>query len=178
SHHPETGHSGGGSCNLGANFHHYDSNDYGQRNNIWCGNGSNHQLGQRHWGDTINANLPVDSSFVGGFCVKSEVGDGQVLDIQYKDLVQHDKIWLRDQNSGIYYPIDQQPSETSIFVEDNGWADSNRASGQVEADVLLSAKNSGSDPEGDSGDSSGGGCDAGFGFIPLAGLGMLWLRRR
>jgi hypothetical protein len=173
SHHPETGHNGGGSCNLGANFHHYDSNDYGQQNNIWCGNGSNHQLGQHHRGNTVNANLPADSSFVGGFCVKSEIGNGQVLDIQYKGLVQHDKVWLRDKDSGMYYPIDQQPSESSILVEDNGWADSNLTLGQVEADVLLSGRSSvGNHDEG-----SGGGCNAGFGIIPLVCLGTLWLRR-
>jgi hypothetical protein len=175
-HHPEPGHDGGGSCNLDSNFHHYDHSNYGQQNNIWC-NGSEPQLAQHHRGNTINANLPADSSFVGGFCVKSEIESGQVLDIQYKDLVQHDKVWLLNKDDGIYYPIDRDPADTNILVQDGDWADMDPTQGKVEADVLLSARNFGSDP-GDNRSGGGGGCNVGFGPISLVGLAAFWLWRR
>ena len=98
--------------------------------------------------------------------MKANVPDGTPLDIRYKDVVAHNKVWLKSSDSS-YYPIDRAAGETSIRVEDNGWADRNPAVGQVEAEVLFSASNreTGTPPAGSQ--DGGGGCN-------LAGSGS-WL---
>lgn len=176
-HHPEPGHSGtGGSCNLSDNFYHYNhAAHYGSNHNIWC-DGTNQQLSRHHGGNTVSANLPSGSSFVGGFCIRSQVASGGVLKIQYKDLVEHDKVWLKSGDQ-IYYPIDKSVGEHFILVEDNGWADRSSAVGQVEVDVLLSSQHGSG-----SGGGGGGGCDlSGLGGLLLAALvpaGLCLTRKR
>ncbi|MDL2263068.1 hypothetical protein LJC31_00290 [Synergistaceae bacterium OttesenSCG-928-I11] len=167
SHHPEPGHSGGSNHNLDGNFHHYDhQNNYGQNHNVWC-NGTNQQLSQHHSGNAVSADLSSGSSFVGGFCMKSTVQSGEVLEIQYQNLVDHDKVWLKSGDQS-YYPIDKASNENFILVEDNSWSDRNPTVGEVEADVLLSTRggNNSSDNSG-----GGGGCNAlGIGGLLLVGL--------
>ena len=157
-HHPEPNYPGwGGSCNLGNNFHNYDyANHYGSGQNVWC-NGTNQQLNQHHGGNVVSADLPSGNSFVGGFCMKSRITSGDVLRIQYKDLVEHDKVWLKSGDQA-YYPIDKTAGENFILVDDNGWADRNAAVGQVEADVLLSGRSGSGSGSSDGG--GGGGCNA------------------
>jgi hypothetical protein len=166
-HHAEPGYGFGHGCALPGGFHNYDHNNYGTGagHNVWC-DGSNPQLAPHHGGDIVSADLPIGDSFVGGFCMKANVPDGTPLDIRYKDVVAHNKVWLKSSDSS-YYPIDRAAGETSIRVEDNGWADRNPAVGQVEAEVLFSASNreTGTPPAGRQ--DGGGGCN-------LAGSGS-WL---
>jgi hypothetical protein len=182
-HHPEPGYGNGHGCQLSGNFHHYDHQDnYGQNKNIWCNNGSNQQLNQHHGGNTVNADLPADSSFVGGFCIKSDIDNGGVLDIGYKDLVAHDKVWLLSKDDGSYYPIDKTSSENNIAILDNGWADMNPTQGVVESEVLLSARNSGNGNGNGNGNHDGGGsggCTTGAGGIAslIAAIGFCFGRK-
>lgn len=106
----------------------------------------------------------------------STVASGDLLEIQYQDLVEHDKVWLKSGDQA-YYPIDKAGNERFILVEDNGWSDRNPAVGEVEADVLLSARSGNN--AGDSG--GGGGCNAfGVGGLLLMGIipAILSLKRR
>ncbi|MDR1875904.1 MAG: hypothetical protein LBQ90_12935 [Synergistaceae bacterium] len=171
-HHREPGYEGVHGCPIGRGFQNYDQNNYGQDGNIWC-DGSNHRLSPHHGGNTVNAALPSDSSFVGGFCLAADVANaGDVLNVDYKDVAAHDKVWLKSKDDGNYYPIDRASGETSIQVKDGDWADLNPAAGGVEADVLFS-KN---DPDrtadrGDGDSSGGGGCDTGnLGMSGILGL--------
>jgi hypothetical protein len=169
-HHPEPGHNGSYDCALGSGFHHYDNGNYGQGKNIWCDNGNSHLLGQHHRGNQVKADLPTDSSFVGGFCMKADITDGEVLKIAYSGLVGHDKIWLLA-SDGVYYPIDKNTDENFILVKEGDWADRDATSGKIEADVLLSARY-GNNSHNAGG--SGGGCNSGASFlIGLAAVGGL-----
>lgn len=174
-HHPEPGYDAGGhDCYLNGNFHNYDHQyNYGTDKNVWC-DGSNPHLAPHHGGNTVQAALPTDNSFEGGFCIKADLSSqATVLNVNYKDVVAHDKVWLLDRNDSNYYPIDKAAGETVIQIEDNGWADQNLAEGQVEAEVLFSASTAGtgnnptpgSNPT--SGSGGGGGCN-------LAGAGS-WM---
>lgn len=166
SHHPEPGYGAGHDCYLGSNFHNYDHrNNYGTDKNVWC-DGTNSQLKPHHTGAAVRAGLAANASFCGGFCLRSETS-GNVLTIQYKNVVEHDKVWLQSGDLS-YYPIDRAAGDTSVQVEDNGWADRNPAVGIVEAEVLFSKTNasSGSNENSD----SGGGCSA-SGLPP----GAVWL---
>jgi hypothetical protein len=154
-HHQEPGYdTGKHDCYLDSDFHNYGhQHDYGTGKNIWC-DGIDPQLAPHHGGNPVRAALPANNSFVGGFCIKAGLaGQATVLDVNYKDVVAHDKVWLLDKTDSNYYPIDRAANETSIQIEDNGWADKNPAQGQVEAEVLFSSPNGG-------GSGSGGGCNS------------------
>jgi hypothetical protein len=174
SHHQKPGYTEPHGCNLSSSFHHYDhQNNYGTNKNIWCdGTGvQNALLGQHHAGQSVNAALPGNASFVGGFCIKSQVGNGEVLEIHYQDVVRHDGVWLQSNNDGNYYPIDIASEETSILVEDNGWADKNQNLGQIESEVLFSSPGVALGGH-DSGGS--GGCNS-AGFPSLIGVAPIVL---
>lgn len=177
-HHQEPGYGGGDDYVLDSKFHDYDHrNHYGSDKNVWC-NGSGQQLSPHHGGSTVQAALPADSSFTGGFCIKANLSGETVLDVNYKDVAPHDKVWLKADDSA-YYPIDRTPGETSIRIEDNGWADRNPLLGEVEAEVLFSA----SSEAGDAGQSGGGGCslagpDSWLGILSLFVIPLFFLRKR
>jgi hypothetical protein len=170
SHHPEPGYGIGADFALSQGFHHYDHQNYGQNRNIWC-DGKNQQLSQHHRGNTVKADLPAGSSFVGGFCMKSEITPNGTLTIGHNGLVGHDKVWLLSAVDGSYYPIDKPAQDNSILVRDGSWSDTNPESGYVEADVLLSASGSGNSTG--TGD-AGGGCNSGaLAFMPLFTAGFI-----
>jgi hypothetical protein len=187
-HHPEPGYDAGRhDCYLGGNFHNYDhQSNYGADKNVWC-NGRNPQLAPHHGGNTVKAALPANNSFDGGFCIKADLSDqAAVLNVDYKDVVAHDKVWLLNKVDSNYYPIDRATGETSIQIEDNGWADQNLAEGQVEAEVLFSTSTGGTGnnpipggnpPSGGnpaSGDGGGGGCNL-LGASSWIGMAFLFL---
>jgi hypothetical protein len=169
-HHAEPGYGRGHDSVLNNNFHHYDhQNHYGTDKNVWC-NGSGQQLSPHHGGGTVRADLPDGSSFVGGFCIKANLSEETVLNVNYKDIAPHDKVWLKAEDSA-YYPIDRTPGETSIQIEDGGWADRNSLPGQVEAEVLFSAASSGGNPGGSTDRNPANASQSGGGGCSLAGAG-------
>ena len=180
SHHAQPGYERGHDCRLGNDFHNYNhQNHYGIDKNIWC-DGTNSQLRQHHTGSTVKAALAGNGSFNGGFCVRSELVGKGVLTVEYKNMVQHDQVWLQSGDLS-YYPIDRAQEDITIQIEDNGWADRNPALGIVEAEVLFSG--SGDTAPGSSSDGGGGGCNAadrgwGLGMASLLLLPPFFLRGR
>jgi hypothetical protein len=178
-HHAQPGYSAGHDCVLNNNFHNYDhQSHYGTDKNVWC-NGSGQQLSPHHGGGTVQAALPTGSSFVGGFCVKASLSGETVLIVNYKDVVAHDRVWLKAEDSA-YYPIDRLTGEAFIQVEDNGWVDRNPLPGQVETEVLFSYSNEnpginpGTNPGTNPDISPGAHRDGGAGGCNLAGLGAVF----
>ena len=168
-HHAEPGNENGHACRLGENFQHYDHrNNYGPDKNVWC-DGTNPELRRHHTGSTVNANLPRNVDFKGGFCIRADVVNSDTLTVQHKNLMTHDKVWLLS-GDAVYYPITKPLGEATIRVQDNSWSDRNPAVGKVESEILFSgaaAPGGGGQTSGD-----GGGCSS-FGLAGLVMLGAL-----
>lgn len=153
-HHREPGHNQPGDCYLEGDFQHYNHENCNIDTDC-----PNAEFYPHHDGNTVSADIDGNSSFNGGFCVRADLTQGnETLVIDCQDII-YDKAWLKDTVSGIYYPIDNQ-ANNSIEIADNGWADSNTATGEVEAEALFSTTTTSEDETNTSSGSSGGGCNA------------------
>ena len=180
-HHQEPGHGRGRSHHIGNVPHYNHDRHYGTDKNIWCDGENSHLLSNNHsghHGNTVRASLAGNETFVGGFCISSNLKQGDNrLEITYKNnIARHNKVWLRSKDDGAFYPITpDQGTETGtsvIRIQDGGWADRSAAGGTVEAEVLFSGSNSSSNPG-----NSGGGCNStGFNFGILALCSPFFLR--